>query len=73
MVACGGCAASWRRFVVMSLRLLFLLPAGLPVRSQGESQSDNKQMDNITIRQGETLFLSRCTGENTFCVAQQTK
>uniref|UniRef100_A0A672LPR5 Uncharacterized protein n=1 Tax=Sinocyclocheilus grahami TaxID=75366 RepID=A0A672LPR5_SINGR len=45
------------RCVVMSLRLLFLLPAGLPVRSQGESQSDSKQMDNITIRQGETLFL----------------
>ncbi|KTF90411.1 hypothetical protein cypCar_00005089 [Cyprinus carpio] len=38
-------------------------PAGLPVRSQGESQSDNKQMDNITIRQGETLFLSCSQGD----------
>uniref|UniRef100_A0A9J8BU83 Neurotrimin n=1 Tax=Cyprinus carpio carpio TaxID=630221 RepID=A0A9J8BU83_CYPCA len=63
MVVCGYCAASWRRCVVMSLRLLFLLPAGLPVRSQGESQSDNKQMDNITIRQGETLFLSCSQGD----------
>ncbi|XP_056096229.1 neurotrimin isoform X2 [Rhinichthys klamathensis goyatoka] len=63
MAVCGGCAASWRRCVVMSLRLLFLLPAGLPVRSQGESQSDNKQMDNITIRQGETLFLSCSQGD----------
>lgn len=47
----------------MSFRLLFLLPAGLPVRSQGESQSDNKQMDNITVKQGETIFLSCSQGD----------
>ncbi|NP_001003852.2 neurotrimin isoform 1 precursor [Danio rerio] len=40
-----------------------LIQQGLPVRSQGESQSDNKQMDNITIRQGETLFLSCSQGD----------
>ncbi|XP_030601643.1 neurotrimin isoform X2 [Archocentrus centrarchus] len=45
--------------VFLSLRILFLVLAGLPVRSQGDSQSDNKVMDNITVRQGETVFL-RC-------------
>ncbi|XP_051974006.1 neurotrimin-like isoform X3 [Xyrauchen texanus] len=63
MVVCGCCVASWRRCVVVCLRLLFLLPAGLPVRSQGQSQSDNKQMDNITVRQGETVFLSCSQGD----------
>uniref|UniRef100_A0A673ABB2 Uncharacterized protein n=2 Tax=Sphaeramia orbicularis TaxID=375764 RepID=A0A673ABB2_9TELE len=43
--------------VLFSLRILLLVPAGLPVRSQGDSQSDNKVMDNITVRQGETVFL----------------
>lgn len=43
--------------VLLSLRILLLVPAGLPVRSQGDSQSDNKVMDNITVRQGETVFL----------------
>ncbi|CAL8398629.1 unnamed protein product [Boreogadus saida] len=33
-------------------------PERLPVHSQGDSQSDNKVMDNITVRQGETVFLS---------------
>ncbi|XP_030648565.1 neurotrimin isoform X2 [Chanos chanos] len=51
------------RFIVISLRLLFLLPAGLPVRSQGDSQTDNKVMDNITVRQGETVFLSCSQGD----------
>uniref|UniRef100_A0A673A8W0 Uncharacterized protein n=1 Tax=Sphaeramia orbicularis TaxID=375764 RepID=A0A673A8W0_9TELE len=44
-------------FHSFSLRILLLVPAGLPVRSQGDSQSDNKVMDNITVRQGETVFL----------------
>lgn len=43
--------------VLLSLRILLLVPAGLPVRSQGDSHSDNKVMDNITVRQGETVFL----------------
>ncbi|KAL7847586.1 hypothetical protein AOLI_G00223040 [Acnodon oligacanthus] len=37
--------------------------ARLPVRSQGDSQSDNKVMDNITVRQGETVFLSCSQGD----------
>ncbi|XP_055064233.2 neurotrimin isoform X1 [Misgurnus anguillicaudatus] len=53
-----GC---WRRCVVVGLRLLLFLPAGLPVRSQGDS--NNKQMDNITVRQGETVFLSCSQGD----------
>ncbi|XP_044078674.1 neurotrimin isoform X4 [Siniperca chuatsi] len=36
---------------------------GLPVRSQGDSQSDNKVMDNITVRQGETVFLRCAQGD----------
>ncbi|XP_051902241.1 neurotrimin isoform X1 [Hippocampus zosterae] len=39
-------------------RLLFG-KEGLPVHSQGDSQSDKNFMDNITVRQGETIFL-RC-------------
>lgn len=42
---------------LLCLRILLLVPAGLPVRSQGDSQSDNKVMDNITVRQGETVYL----------------
>ncbi|XP_041657656.1 neurotrimin isoform X1 [Cheilinus undulatus] len=49
--------------VFLSLRMLLLLPAGLPVRSQGDSQSDNKVMDNITVRQGETVFLRCAQGD----------
>ncbi|KAJ8257005.1 hypothetical protein COCON_G00191570 [Conger conger] len=50
---------SWKRTVVLWLRLLFVLPAGLPVRSQWDSQPDNTMMDNITVRQGESVIL-RC-------------
>uniref|UniRef100_A0A3B4AGB4 Ig-like domain-containing protein n=1 Tax=Periophthalmus magnuspinnatus TaxID=409849 RepID=A0A3B4AGB4_9GOBI len=42
---------------LLSLRILLLVPAG-SVRSQGDAQSDNKVMDNITVRQGESVFLS---------------
>lgn len=45
--------------ILLLLRILLLVPAG-SVRSQGDAQSDNKVMDNITVRQGETVFL-RCT------------
>ncbi|XP_024921212.1 neurotrimin isoform X2 [Cynoglossus semilaevis] len=38
---------------------VLMMEQGLPVRSQVDSQSDNKVMDNITVRQGETVFL-RC-------------
>ncbi|XP_077098523.1 neurotrimin isoform X4 [Siphateles boraxobius] len=50
-------------WVVLTGISIAFIQQGLPVRSQGESQSDNKQMDNITIRQGETLFLSCSQGD----------
>ncbi|CAI5644307.1 unnamed protein product [Oreochromis niloticus] len=49
--------------IFLSLRILFLVPAGLQVRSQEDSQSDNKVMDNITVRQGETVFLRCALGD----------
>ncbi|XP_054610264.1 neurotrimin isoform X2 [Dunckerocampus dactyliophorus] len=60
----------WGHFVafskctaLLSLRILLLVPAGLPVHSQGDSLSDNKVMDNITVRQGETLILRCAQGD----------
>jgi len=44
--------------VVVSLRLLFLVPTGVPVRS-GDATFP-KAMDNVTVRQGESATL-RCT------------
>ncbi|KAM4620116.1 neurotrimin [Polymixia lowei] len=58
----GYFAVSWKCVVVLSLRIVLLLPAGLPVHSQGD-QSDNKVMDNITVRQGETVFLRCAQGD----------
>ncbi|XP_047462474.1 neurotrimin isoform X1 [Mugil cephalus] len=52
-----------KRTVLLSLRILFLVPLGLPVRSQGDSQFDNKVMDNITVRQGETVLLTCAQGD----------
>ncbi|KAM9456553.1 neurotrimin isoform 2-T2 [Clarias gariepinus] len=40
-----------------------LIQRGLPVRSQGDAQSGNTVMDNITVRQGETVFLSCSQGD----------
>ncbi|MCJ8742527.1 hypothetical protein PDJAM_G00082990 [Pangasius djambal] len=57
----GECV--WRRVVSLSLRLMLVIPAGLPVRSQGDAQSDNTVMDNITVRQGGTVFLSCSQGD----------
>ncbi|XP_046717539.1 neurotrimin isoform X1 [Silurus meridionalis] len=57
----GECV--WRRVVTLSLRLMLVIPAGLPVRSQGDTQSDNTVMENITVRQGETVFLSCSQGD----------
>ncbi|XP_064490519.1 opioid-binding protein/cell adhesion molecule isoform X5 [Pseudopipra pipra] len=55
----GGCLAlPWRCLVVLCLRLLFLVPAGVPVRS-GDATFP-KAMDNVTVRQGESATL-RCT------------
>ncbi|XP_062869730.1 neurotrimin isoform X1 [Trichomycterus rosablanca] len=54
---------AWRRLVSLSLRLLLVIPAGLPVRSQVEAQSDNTVMDNITVQQGQTVHLSCSQGD----------
>ncbi|XP_034996152.1 opioid-binding protein/cell adhesion molecule isoform X2 [Zootoca vivipara] len=55
----GGCLVlPWRCLVVLSLRLLFLVPAGVPVRS-GDATFP-KAMDNVTVKQGESATL-RCT------------
>lgn len=50
----------WAMLVGMTV---LLMEQGLPVRSQGDSQSDNRVMDNITVRQGETVFLRCAQGE----------
>ncbi|XP_006871064.1 PREDICTED: opioid-binding protein/cell adhesion molecule-like isoform X2 [Chrysochloris asiatica] len=47
----------WKCLVVLSLRLLFLVPTGVPVRS-GDATFP-KAMDNVTVRQGESATL-RC-------------
>ncbi|KAJ6650761.1 hypothetical protein lerEdw1_004059 [Lerista edwardsae] len=52
----GGCVVPpWRCLVVLCLRLLFLVPAGVPVRS-GEATFP-KAMDNVTVKQGESATL----------------
>ncbi|KAL0994540.1 hypothetical protein UPYG_G00123710 [Umbra pygmaea] len=63
MGVCGYFAVSWKCLVVLSFRLLLLFPTGLPVHSQGDSQTDSKVMDNITVRQGETVFLRCAQGD----------
>lgn len=50
-------AAFSKCLFVLSIRILLLVPAGFLVRSQGDYQSNNKVMDNITVRQGEAVFL----------------
>ncbi|XP_026868483.2 neurotrimin isoform X2 [Electrophorus electricus] len=50
-------------WVVLSGIAIALIQQGLHVRSQGDSQSDNKVMDNVTVRQGETVFLSCSQGD----------
>ncbi|XP_074832910.1 opioid-binding protein/cell adhesion molecule isoform X6 [Carettochelys insculpta] len=54
----GRLVLPWRCLVALSLRLLFLVPAGVPVRS-GDATFP-KAMDNVTVRQGESATL-RCT------------
>ncbi|XP_043942459.1 neurotrimin-like isoform X2 [Protopterus annectens] len=53
--------SSRRSVLVLALRLLFLMPAGVPVRS-GEA-AFNKLTDNVTARQGENAIL-RCSVDN---------
>ncbi|KAF4009744.1 hypothetical protein G4228_001141 [Cervus hanglu yarkandensis] len=63
MGVCGSLFLPWKCLVVVSLRLLFLVPTGVPVRS-GDATFP-KAMDNVTVRQGEsaTLSLSEEKGE----------
>ncbi|XP_029429230.1 neurotrimin-like isoform X2 [Rhinatrema bivittatum] len=53
----GYLVLPWRCLAVLSLRLLFLVPAGVPVRS-GDAAFP-KAMDNVTVRQGDSAML-RC-------------
>ncbi|XP_016422602.1 opioid-binding protein/cell adhesion molecule-like [Sinocyclocheilus rhinocerous] len=48
----------WKCLIVVALRLLFLVPAGVPARS-GESYLK----DNITVRQGDSAVL-KCNVDN---------
>ncbi|XP_048199589.1 neurotrimin isoform X2 [Perognathus longimembris pacificus] len=61
MGVCGYLFLPWKCLVVVSLRLLFLVPTGVPVRS-GDATFP-KAMDNVTVRQGESATL-RCTIDN---------
>ncbi|KAK1800441.1 hypothetical protein P4O66_005677 [Electrophorus voltai] len=49
----AGCLVlPWKCLVVVALRLLFLVPAGVPARS-----GDSYLKDNITVRQGDSAVL----------------
>ncbi|NP_001005580.1 opioid-binding protein/cell adhesion molecule precursor [Danio rerio] len=48
----------WKCLVVVALRLLFLVPAGVPARS-----GDSYLKDNITVRQGDSAVL-KCSMDN---------
>ncbi|XP_065115514.1 opioid-binding protein/cell adhesion molecule isoform X1 [Paramisgurnus dabryanus] len=48
----------WKCLVVVALRLLFLVPAGVPARS-----GDSYLKDNITVRQGDSAVL-KCNVDN---------
>ncbi|XP_035637859.1 opioid-binding protein/cell adhesion molecule-like isoform X1 [Oncorhynchus keta] len=55
MGICGYFVAPWKCLIVIGLRLLFLVPAGVPARS-----GDSFSKDNITVRQGDSAVL-KCT------------
>ncbi|XP_036845813.1 opioid-binding protein/cell adhesion molecule isoform X4 [Oncorhynchus mykiss] len=55
MGICGYFVAPWKCLVVIGVRLLFLVPAGVPARS-----GDSFSKDNITVRQGDSAVL-KCT------------
>ncbi|XP_029546629.1 opioid-binding protein/cell adhesion molecule homolog isoform X2 [Salmo trutta] len=50
-------------WVLLTGMTILLIQQGLPVHSQGESQTDSKVMDNITVRQGENVFLRCAQGD----------
>ncbi|XP_056140659.1 opioid-binding protein/cell adhesion molecule isoform X2 [Lampris incognitus] len=49
---CGSPAAPGKSLVVLALKVLFLVPAGVPARS-----GDSLLKDNITVRQGDSAVL----------------
>ncbi|GAA6111166.1 opioid-binding protein/cell adhesion molecule isoform X1, partial [Tachysurus ichikawai] len=53
MGLCGYVVVPWRCLAVLALRLLFLVPAGVPARS-----GDSYLKDNITVRQGDSAVLN---------------
>lgn len=52
MGLCGYVVVPWRCLAVLALRVLFLVPAGVPARS-----GDSYLKDNITVRQGDSAVL----------------
>ncbi|XP_057676211.1 neurotrimin isoform X2 [Corythoichthys intestinalis] len=63
MSVCGHFVIFFKCTALLSLRIVLLVPAGLPVRSQSVSQSDKNFLGNITVKQGETIFLRCAQGE----------
>uniref|UniRef100_A0A4W6DTQ9 Opioid binding protein/cell adhesion molecule-like n=1 Tax=Lates calcarifer TaxID=8187 RepID=A0A4W6DTQ9_LATCA len=58
MGICGHLAVPGKCLVVLGLKLLFLVPAGVPARS-----GDSVLKDNITVRQGDSAVL-KCNVDN---------
>lgn len=52
MGICGFLTVTGKCLVVLGLKLLFLVPAGVPIRS-----GDSVSKDNITVRQGDSAVL----------------
>lgn len=52
MGMCGYLAEPGKFLVVLGLKLLLLVPAGVPARS-----GDSALKDNITVRQGDSAVL----------------
>ncbi|XP_077596807.1 neurotrimin isoform X3 [Stigmatopora nigra] len=62
MSICGHFLIFFKCTALLSLKIIILVPTGLPVRSQGVFQSDKYFRDNTTVKQGETVFL-KCAQE----------
>lgn len=52
MGICGSLAIPGKYLVVLGLKLLLLIPTGVPARS-----GDSVMKDNITVRQGDSAVL----------------
>ncbi|MEQ2310963.1 hypothetical protein AMECASPLE_014743 [Ameca splendens] len=62
MGMCGYLAVPGKFLVVLGLKLLFLVPAGVPARS-----GDSALKDNITVKQGDSAVLNGSLGS--WCVS----